>query len=68
MAADSFARPKGDPRRRVSDILYEHLEERLRFSRRLGIGLSATFMLLWLGTVFVAANYPAFFGSVAACR
>lgn len=52
----------------ISRIVEDAYKQELRSVQYRAFGLSATFFLLWVASIFVAVRYPAFFGIVAACR
>lgn len=54
----SYARPEGDPRRRVSDIVIESVERERDRKAWMGFGLSVFFFTLWFGTLLLWAKYP----------
>ena len=58
MAVHSYARPEGNPHRRVSDIVIESLEKRLDLAKTTGFALGSVLFLLWMGTMFLWAKYP----------
>lgn len=58
MKRSSYARPAGNPRRRVSDVVIESLKQEVAWKERLGLGLSTFYLLLWAATLFLWAKYP----------